>query len=144
MIRSETFNNTGSRDTYMDYWIFVDYNTEERKEKIDKAVKILQDLDFKIPALDSEKRIIAFLAESSHTSIDFNESPTIQLYSSTISNENTKIEKVSNILDDIGFETQLSIIKRENKSKFKLNIEEGSIGCGIKWHKIENKTSTKA
>jgi hypothetical protein len=128
----------------MDYWIFVDYNTKERKEKVDKAIEILQDLDFQMPVLDSKKRVIAFLAESSHTDISLEGTPKIKFKSTIIINETWKIKKVSEILEDLGFDTELSVLERENKSKFTMKIQEESIGSGIKWSKIDNKTSTKA
>lgn len=127
----------------MDYWIFVNYTTEKRKNQIDKAIKILQDMDFNMPVLDSNNRIIALLTESSHTDIDLNNEIKVNIESEIMKSELSKIKTVKNIFNNIGFDTSLTTIERENKIKFNLEIVEDEINSGIKWNKIQNKT-TKA
>lgn len=127
----------------MDYWIFVNYTTEKRKNRIDKAIKILQDMDFNMPVLDSNNRIIALLTESRHTDIDLNNEIKVNIESEIMKSELSKIKTVKNIFNNIGFDTSLTTIERENKIKFNLEIVEDKMNSGIKWNKIQNKT-TKA
>lgn len=127
----------------MDYWIFVNYTTEKRKNQIDKAIKILQGMDFNMPVLDSNNRIIALLTESSHTDIDLNNEIKVNIESEIMKSELSKIETVKTIFNNVGFDASLTTIERENKIKFNLEIVEDEINSGIKWNKIQNKT-TKA
>lgn len=124
----------------MDYWIFVNYTTQKRKNQIDKAIKILQDMNFDMPVLDSNNRVIALLTESNHASIDLDDIK-VNIQSEIMKSELSKIKTVKNIFDNIGFNTSLTTIERENKIKFNLEIEEDAINSGIKWNKIQKKTT---
>lgn len=124
----------------MDYWIFVNYTTQKRKNQIDKAIKILQDMNFDMPVLDANNRVIALLTESNHASIDLDDIK-VNIQSEIMKSELSKIKTVKNIFDNIGFNTSLTTIERENKIKFNLEIEEDAINSGIKWNKIQKKTT---
>ena len=124
----------------MDYWIFVNYTTQKRKNQIDKAIKILQDMDFDMPVLDANNRVIALLTESNHASIDLDDIK-VNIQSEIMKSELSKIKTVKNIFDNIGFNTSLTTIERENKIKFNLEIAEDAINSGIKWNKIQKKTT---
>lgn len=124
----------------MDYWIFVNYTTQKRKNQIDKAIKILQDMNFDMPVLDANNRVIALLTESNHASINLDDIK-VNIQSEIMKSELSKIKTVKNIFDNIGFNTSLTTIERENKIKFNLEIEEDAINSGIKWNKIQKKTT---
>lgn len=119
--------------------MFVNYTTKERKNQVDKAIKILQDMGFNMPVLTSNNRIIVLLTESIHTSIYLDDEVKVSIQSDVMKSELQEIKNVENIFNNIGFNTSLKTIERENKIKFNLKIAENEMNSGIKWNKIQNK-----